>query len=586
MMRTIGDGEKMSMVQIKYLYRAYIAFLVKIHYRFFYRYASYVQTNKPPSIEKMRTDMKSYVYRPLISILTPLYCPKSHELTAYFDALLEHQGYEHIEICLVADGVVDPHIQKIITQYIHRYPNKINFQENQANQGISVATNQALQLAKGEYVALVDQDDLVTSNAFYEYVRVLQKKKYDFLYSDEDMLDSKGQRCQPQFKPDWSPHTLLSRMYVNHLSMYRSEILRQIGGFRSEFDGAQDYEALLRASKYLKHVYHCPKILYHWRKSTDSIAENINNKPYIYERAIRAVGESLEREHLMEEVVVSAHQKLLIYDITLMKRENKKTLCIIWLDDQTDQTDAWLENIVVQLPDMELLCVLSGMKKDTNICQKLELSYIAVTSAVDITKLNQLLGSYELMHHFIFIRPLMLIRNSQNLQQLANFTTLKDMGMVGATMIQHQRIVESGVLLLPQGSFVQTAYGQKSEAKGYYGRNVSLYNFICVSTSCVAISSQRFMEIGGFETDVSCDYTELMYDLQLKLYSQGYYNCAAGNIHIEQKNMNIGDEWMSRRLAQKWHRYFTKDPFYNLNFSTKPHYLYRLPTHFRHWKKE
>ena len=171
------------------------------------------------------------------------------------------------------------------------------------NEGISRASNHALELASGEFVGLLDHDDELSSDALYEVVSLLQQQPdADMIYSDEDMLDPKGRRVRPHFKPDWSPEHMLAVMYTCHFGVYRRRLLEEIGGFRVGFEGAQDYDLVLRLSEKTDQIYHIPKILYHWRMAPNSVASGAA-KPYAYKAAKRALTEHLIRRRIPGEVV-------------------------------------------------------------------------------------------------------------------------------------------------------------------------------------------------------------------------------------------------------------------------------------------
>ena len=218
-------------------------------------------------------------YKPLISVLIPVYNIGKEYLSECLDSIL-NQTYENFEVCLVDDCSTKEETKETLEEY-KKKDKRIRVKYRKENGHISKTTNDALEMAKGEFITLVDDDDLLTPNALYEVVKVLnENKKLDFIYSDEDKLDTHGKYCDPHFKPDWSPDTLLSLNYICHLTTIRKKLVEEVDGFTVGLEGAQDHDLFLKVTEKTKNIYHIPKILYHWRMVEGSTSMTISNKSY------------------------------------------------------------------------------------------------------------------------------------------------------------------------------------------------------------------------------------------------------------------------------------------------------------------
>ena len=241
----------------------------------------------------MRTEATALTNPPVISILMPVYNPPAEYLRLAIESV-RRQLYPHWELCLADDASTEPHVRPLIEELAAADP-RIRVTYLPTNGNISAATNSALEMANGDYVALLDQDDEIAEQALYRMaMAIVADRDLDFLYSDEDKLELDGTRLDPFFKPDWSPEYFLSCMYTCHLGVYRTSLVREIGGFRSEFDTAQDYDMALRLVARNPKIHHVADVLYHWRKLPTSTAVSHAAKPRAHEIARKAVQSYLD----------------------------------------------------------------------------------------------------------------------------------------------------------------------------------------------------------------------------------------------------------------------------------------------------
>ena len=239
---------------------------------------------------------RNFRHQPLISIVMPVYNPKREWLESALDSV-NRQTYSGWELCLCDDGSTDSWTAAYLSERAAR-DTRIHFVRQDRNSGISGASNRAAQLASGEYVAFMDQDDRLAPYALHYIVEAMQHDKPDLLYSDEDRLDEHERRVEPVFKPGWSPELLLSCMYMSHLLVVRRQAAEEAGWFRSDFDGSQDYDLALRITDRKVKVRHLPRVLYHWRKHAGSTAAHAAAKPYAQDAGLRALRDAVSRRAL------------------------------------------------------------------------------------------------------------------------------------------------------------------------------------------------------------------------------------------------------------------------------------------------
>ena len=231
---------------------------------------------------------------PLLSVVMPVYNPPIEFLNKAIQSVVD-QVYRNWELCIADDASTDPAITSTLKRWADQ-DTRIRVTIREENENISRASNSAAELASGDYLILLDQDDELTPDALGEVALYLaDKPETDLLYSDDDKIDSKGRRYSPQFKPDWSPELLLSYMYFSHLFVIRSKLFFDLQGLRVGFEGSQDYDLALRASEKTKNVGHIPKILYHWRALPTSTASSASTKPESFAAGLRAVQDAFER---------------------------------------------------------------------------------------------------------------------------------------------------------------------------------------------------------------------------------------------------------------------------------------------------
>lgn len=270
-------------------------------------YEAYKREHEPDEQKLMEQREVSFAYNPVISIVVPIYKTPEPFLRAMMESVL-NQTYKYVELCIAdGSGLDDTQTQAIVDSY-RQLDGRVKYVKLDENLGISENTNEALKLAKGHYIGLLDHDDLLAPNAVFEVVRLINKVRPDAIYTDEDKTTTNGDRFfEPHFKPDFDLDLLRSNNYICHFFVVKKEIADRVGGFRKEFDGSQDYDFIFRCLELSKVIRHIPKILYHWRVHSNSVADNPSSKMYAYDAGKRAIEDHLTRLHIDAEVLNSAN---------------------------------------------------------------------------------------------------------------------------------------------------------------------------------------------------------------------------------------------------------------------------------------
>nr|WP_242026129.1 glycosyltransferase [Limnothrix sp. FACHB-881] len=331
--------------------------------------------NRPTAadLDRMATTARQgFRYRPTISIVMPTYNTPEQLLIEAIESVLA-QVYPDWELCIADDCSTAPHMRPLLEQYQQRDPRiKVAFRTE--NGHISRASNSALEIATGEYVALLDHDDLLTPDALFEVASLLQlHPDADMIYTDEDKIDEKGILSEPTCKPAWCPDSFLTRMYICHLTVYRRSILTQVSGFRAGFEGSQDYDLALRFTEQTDRVYHIPRVLYHWRIHSGSAAGSTEAKPYAYEAAKKALREAIERRGEPGQVETIAKRPG-HYRMRYQIAERKLVSLLIFVGDRPADLDRCLNGIVrhTDYGPYEVLAVLGTTQPEPGLLQVLQ----------------------------------------------------------------------------------------------------------------------------------------------------------------------------------------------------------------------
>lgn len=540
--------------------------------------------------ESDNEEVKDLEYNPLMSILIPVYNVSRKYLKECLDSILK-QTYQNFEICIVDDCSTNEETIATLEEYVKK-DSRIKVKRRDENGHISKATNDALDMVKGEFICLVDNDDTLAINALYENVLLLnQHKDADFIYSDEDKLDSHGSRCEPHFKSDFAPDTLLGINYICHFSVLRTELVREVGGFTVGLEGVQDHDLFLRVTEKTNKIYHIPKILYHWRMIEGSTASAIEAKGYAIEKGIQAIKNALARRN--QTANVSSVDNSTVYKVEYTYEKEPSVSIIIPTRDLADITDNCLKSIyeLTDYTNFEIVIIDNNSKEEKTfeMFQKYEKQYsnfrvVKADMEFNYSAINNL--GVDTCNSDVIV----LLNNDTEvitpswLKIMVGYAIQEHIGAVGPKLLYPDMTIQHGGVLLGLGNAVaaHAFISHPREDEGVYGRLKIPYNYSAVTAACLAVERKKFLQVGGLEENLKVAYNDI--DFNLKLLSKGYYNLFVPQvelIHYESKSRGLDTTSEKYRLFiqennfmyEKWSTYIENDPYYNKNFSRMGIYM-------------
>lgn len=585
---------KNNLNKVKYYFRRYgfLEVSKKIFKRLFHikenrktnqeQYKIWMEKNNLTCEEIVKQKEYIFKFSPKISIVVPMY--NTDEI--FFKELiesLENQTYSNWELCL-ADGSEKQN--ENLKQYYEKN-DKIKYKFLNENKGISENTNAAIDMAIGEFVGFLDHDDLLAQDALFEMVKVINENKdVEFIYSDEDKIDEKYERFEPYFKPDYSPETLACNNYITHFVVVKKELIDRIGKLNSEFNGAQDFDFVLRATKEAKKVVHISKILYHWRVHKSSTANVADSKPYAYEAGKRVVEEHVKR--LGKKAQVEDGQDVPgIYKIKYEIEGNPKVSILIPNKDNINLLKTCIDSILklTTYKNYEIVVIENNSEKRETLKYYNEISknekIRIVNSGIKEFNYSAIInfGVKNALGEFILqLNNDTKILNPDWLECMIGYAQNKEIGAVGARLyyedktIQHAGIIV-GLSGIAGNQLVNLPYGKHA----YFGRESATRNVAAVTGACLFSRKELYEEVGFMDEEkFKVAFNDV--DFCLKLLEKGYrniYNPYVELIHYESKTR--GYEYTkdkedrfnkeSENFKLKWKKYIDYDPYYNINFT-------------------
>ena len=485
--------------------------------------------------QRKNIERKELKYRPLISFIVPTYNVSKPLLKECLDSLL-NQSYDNFEICISDDHSTLEETIEVLKEYEQKY-DQIHVTYRKKNGHISEASNTAISLAKGEFIALIDNDDTIEKDSLYYVVEALnQNKKLDMIYSDEDKIDFKGNYMEPHFKPDYSPDTLMGVNYICHLCVLRTSLVRKIGGFRKAYDGSQDYDLFLRITEKTKEIYHIEKVLYHWRQTATSTAGYLGNKSYAYLAGKKALEDSLKRREIKGEVI--DNKRVSTY---LVKYWTNKPLIsiIIPMRDQAKISRRCLESLYQKntYSNFEIIVIDNGScEKETKDLfleyqKKKNFKVIRDSKEFNYSSLNNEGVKHAKGEYLLFLNNDTKIIQEDTLEWMVGYAAQEHVGCVGVKLLYPDKLVQHAGVVLGFGGVAGHIYVANSyQDNGLFGRLVMPYNYTAVTAACLMIKKEKFLQVKGFDEDLKVALNDV--DLNLKILNQGYYNVCLSNVEV------------------------------------------------------
>jgi GT2 family glycosyltransferase len=523
---------------------------------------------------------------PKFSVIMPVYNIDAEWLEKAIESVL-NQLYPHWELCIADDASSKSHISSILTRYSQLDSRiKVVFRKN--NGHISAASNSALELATGNYIALLDHDDELSIDALFENAKLINNHpNADFIYSDEDKLNLKGERFGAFFKPDWSPDYLHTCMYTCHLSVYRTSLIRKIGGFRSEFDGSQDYDLALRVADETKNIYHIAKILYHWRAIPMSAASSSEAKPWAYIAGKKALEEMIARsrypgrvEYTENQGIYRVHrdvigQPLVSIIIPSTGRISKFNRGSHLLKKAISSIENCLRSISKSnFKNLELI-VVEGYdisEVTLNRIKKFNVDLIRCSEPYNLSRrINK--GVLHASGEFIIVlNDDIEVISSDWIELMLQFAQQKEIGTVGAKLLLGNGNIQHIGLILLSKNPCHAFRNFDANYPGYYLSNQVNKNYLAVTGACLMIRKEVFEKLGGMDEDLPVNYNNV--DLCLQAHKAGYRNVVtpfAQLKHYESASRYKAIKPEDKlKFEYKWDQYLEHlngDPYYNVNLS-------------------
>jgi len=464
---------------------------------------------------------------PKISIIVPTFNTPRKFLVEMIDSVLM-QTYSNWELCIADGGSKESYVKNILEEYVKKdmRMKKILLGENR---GIAGNSNAALSLATGDFIALLDHDDLLAPFALFEIVKQINEHpEADFLYSDEDKISEDGKnRSNPHFKPDWSPDTMLSYNYLCHLSVIRKSIVDEVQGFREGYDGSQDYDLFLRVFKIARKIVHVPKILYHWRTHQLSVAQSGQAKIYAIDSGKRAIMDYLSncdyKASVSDGIVFGTYR--VSYEI----KGCPKVSIIIPSKDKTGILKACISSILdkTDYPNYQIIIVDNlSEEKDTyeyyrHLKDYCQISIIHYNKPFNYSAINNYAVSQIETDHLLFLNNDTEIINANWITSMLEHAQRREVGAVGAKLYYPNDTIQHAGVIVGLGGVAGHSHKHFSkDASGYFYRPHIIQNLSAVTGACMMMRSEIFAEVDGFDERYSHAFNDI--DLCLKIRERGY----------------------------------------------------------------
>lgn len=550
-------------------------------------YASWIRqydATPDPANPALAAAVRALPRQPQVSILLPVYETDARWLRACLDSVLA-QAYPAWECCIVDDASSSSHVWAIVQSYCRRDA-RFKARRRPANGHISQATNDALAMASGEWVALLDHDDVLPPHALLEMVgAALANPRWRMLYSDEDKIDAAGRRYDPYFKPDYAPTLLLGQNCISHFGMYATALVRDVGGFRTGYEGSQDWDLALRCVERLDsgQVGHVPRILYHWRAIPGSTAASSDAKDYATDAALRAVSDHLQRtgEPATAEVLEPGRIRVR----WALPRPAPRVSLIIPTRDRADLLRTCVRSLRERTayPDVELLVVDNQSTEPEALAYLAELdalpgvrvlrhdapfNYSAINNAAARVARGEVLGLVN--NDIEAISP-------GWLEEMVAQAVRPGVGAVGAMLLYpDDRIQHAGVILGLNGVAGHAYVGEPRTAAGQVGRLRLAQELSAVTAACLVVRKAVFDDVGGLDEGLAVAFNDI--DLCLRIRAAGYRNVWTPHAvlyHHESasRGYDVTPEKQARLAREaafmqaRWGDLIEADPAYNPNLA-------------------
>lgn len=549
-------------------------------------YKNWLKKNKITDKELEEQRNTEFPYAPKISIVIPLYKTPLN----YLDELIKSiqaQTYNNWEICF-SDGSGET--ESVLTKALKRYAKedeRVRFVINETPLRISDNTNKAIEIAEGEFIAFADHDDLLTQDALFECVKALNhNREIDMIYSDEDKITMDGKEFfEPHFKTDFNINLLCSMNYFCHLVVVSKKIIDEVGMLRSEYDGAQDYDFVLRSVEAAKCVHHIPRVLYHWRAHKDSTAENPQSKMYAFEAGRKAVQAHYDRIGIPAKVHQGEY--LGLYKTEHILTDKPMISILIPNKDHIQELDKCISSIEKKskYENYEYIIIENNSEKEETFQYYKDLEnenpkvkVVYWDKEFNYSAINNYGAKFAKGDYLLLLNNDTEIINDTCLEELVGYCMHDNVGAVGARLYYEDDTIQHAGVIVGFGGIAGHAFiGLPRSANGYFSRIICAQDLSAVTAACMMVKRSVFEEVGGLDESLKVAFNDI--DFCMKIREKGYlivYNPYAELYHYESKSRGLEDtkEKVERfngeiaKFAHKWPEILKNgDPYYNPNLS-------------------
>jgi GT2 family glycosyltransferase/glycosyltransferase involved in cell wall biosynthesis len=545
------------------------------------------------STAELRQKIVQMAYRPCLSVLVPVFDVDPSFLRQCVDSV-RHQSYPLWELCLCDDGSSRSDTVAALESY-RGSDARIKVRRLSKNGGISSATNAALEMATGDFVVLLDNDDVLLPDALFEVARALNKDEtIDCIYSDEVKIDESGQVIEHFMKPDWSPEHLESVMYVLHMLVVRKRLVLDLGGFRSQFDGAQDFDLMLRVSRATEKIHHIQQALYQWRAITGSAAKVVDAKPFALRAGLRALTEHAVRKYGPDTRIETGLLPGTFRVRRPVDESSPVTLLILTNNGTVELPDRGRVRLVDNFVDSILakttyqkyeIVVVDNSRLAPEQIERFNLLGVRVENHVNAgTAFNYAAkANFSLRcartEHVVFLNDDMEVINADWLTALMEFSHDPDIGAVGPRLFHADGTLQHvGILLGVNGGATHPYHSYPGDFVGYNAFTHIIRNYSAVTAACLATRKSVIGQAGYFDERFAIDYNDI--DLCLRILSCGYrivytpFSCLYHYEGVSAKRTSQNPE-EAQLFFRRWSNLVDNDPYYSPNLSREGE-AYRL----------
>ena len=525
---------------------------------------------------------------PRFSVITPVYETPAGVLRAMLRSV-RRQRFPDWELCLVDDGSSDPRVAAELAAAERRDP-RIRVRRRETNGGIVAASNDALEMARGEFVVLLDHDDKLHPDALALVAEALDREpEADYIYTDEDKIDRIGLHSGPFFKPDWSPERMRTQMYSCHLSALRRSLVEEVGGFDPRFEGSQDWDLVLKVTERAREVIHIPRILYHWRAlDTSTAGGGEEAKPWAFEAGARAVQAHCERIGLQARVERDPTLPGL-YHLRPALEDQPRVSIVIPTNgqrrevryEQVTLVEHCVRSIVEtsSYTNYEIVCVADSSTDPTVIAALEEIAgnrlrTISYEEEFNFSAKINLGAEHSDAEMLLLLNDDIEVATPDWIERLVMYARHPGIGAVGGRLLwEDGRLQHAGVLFENGGLPGHIYRGFARSFKGYSNNANVAQNYLAVTGACMMTPATDFREVGGFSTELPVNYNDM--DYCLKLRTRGLrvvYDPDTILYHFESSTRSSEVEnWEKQALIERWLPLTAVDP------STSPYLIHGMP---------